>query len=1580
MSAELSGITPERTRAILVGAESYGGDPFHDLAGSAQDALGHARWLRENGVPAENIRLCVSPLDSARDRTAATASALGIPLLGADHDTVRRIIRDELPEWDADLLWLAWSGHGAITSGTARHLLVHADARPYEEAALDTANLQNALLYNPRYQRIRHKVVSIDACRNHVETLDAFGWSHIGTGPPTRTTSRLLLLHATQDGDLSYGDERGGAFTRALLAELAAAQGPWPPDPRPLIEQVRGRMAADADVLQIPSIDARTWDAEPLHYAGYRPRTRPSWLLTTDEVLRRLGNRGTYLTNDALPYVAPEDPAHPARPENLLARLDDPGRGRFGAPGCGLLLTGLAGAGKTRTCLEIAALAERSGWQVLHIHEAGALSARVLFEEIQEELKDRQDQRVLLVLDYLDQYSLDLRDLADLLHAERAEGARIACLASVRPGALAEVRERGSRTLFEEVELEQAEAHLRTVAARIFEEVAPNAFHAWGAEDMARICGTRPILALLLAIAFESTLDQSPDQQDGDRPAVPPPADLVDWLNRRTRRDIASADGAKRGEPDPVLVRASALATLACVQRRTAVEDAVDRFLEHQPGTHHTGESIVDNLEALGWLVTTTDGPDTVDTIHDIVTDQLLEQSFLPQAVTVDTPVLRAFLDALLGDLTTFRRAVGHLSRWAHDQSEPVRKKLAATLSKWLTRQAADVLALLLSTPEQGMRTLVAMSSATPWQQAVIDTWDDLAGPWIDRTTQPGLVRVLLTDAIRNSPRPVPPVLLDRARAWLDEHTATDLDALQLISALRRTDASGDLGGIGGSGDSGGFGVPGGPGGPGSSGVPGSPGGPGGSGVSRGPGAPGVPGSPNNSGALDDPAAERRAHLDAFTLTWLEAHGGAREARYALLALLTSQRDGDPAPGPAVIEQATRTTIALAHQLRGQPDTERLITALMRTARTDEDDSNLLHTAARDWLALYRGRERATFLISATLRRRDPDVRPGLAEHLGRYALDWLVVHGRKEKACFVLHDVLSRRGQPVTVERRAIDHALKWLARNGTTPPASFVLQPLLQVLRRQRASADADQLAQAVDRALTWTDLHPTVPGADFVIRNLLEWQGLATREHDEPTIIRRTLEPAVDWLDSFGVGAADDRLLKAVFFRTHALTGEQTARVTAVALDRLPEAPEESDRHIIGGLLRAAGPLPVETKNAALARATAWLTAYGSGVEAALVLGPYLLLAQPADIPADTRKTGAGLALDWLRTHGHTPQAFAVLRKMLFYWDVATDTLDAGQVMHTTIDHILDWLEDPEAHSPRPAAPEDTGDSAEDEPAVRLPEDADADTEDAADPAGYRRQVLVRVLFRFGARLTTAQAQRAADIALRLYRDRSREEIGEDSALHYLHRLPPLPAETEQRLLRQVRRVLTPGLTNPADARLLQAAVRRLRGAEDPDPRIVVRAVNWLDRHHRIPEAGFVLCHLLQFENLPKDAEQPTLTHARNWLKKYGDTENAAYVLAPLLLRREQAGAPDDGIVAQALGWLAGHGTSAPAWRVISRLADYTPAADHRDTLHGYPLAWAAANPDTADPERLIAAFTGDPAEATSCTSPEPAPTPR
>ncbi|MGW5640161.1 polysaccharide pyruvyl transferase family protein, partial [Streptomyces sp. NPDC003832] len=39
--------------------------------------------------------------------------------------------------------------------------------------------------------------------------------------------SAMIKGHG-QDGDISWGDERGGAFTRALLAELTAAKDPWP--------------------------------------------------------------------------------------------------------------------------------------------------------------------------------------------------------------------------------------------------------------------------------------------------------------------------------------------------------------------------------------------------------------------------------------------------------------------------------------------------------------------------------------------------------------------------------------------------------------------------------------------------------------------------------------------------------------------------------------------------------------------------------------------------------------------------------------------------------------------------------------------------------------------------------------------------------------------------------------------------------------------------------------------------------------------------------------------------------------------------------------------------------------------------------------------------------------------------------------------------------------------------------------------------------------------------------------------------------------------------------------------------------
>ncbi|MFF4834599.1 caspase family protein [Streptomyces sp. NPDC001315] len=1476
MSTELSGVTPERTRAILVGVERYDQGPFHDLPGPARDALAHAQWLRDNGVPPDNIRLCVSPLDHNREHTRTTARHLGLTLHDATHDVVKRILVDELPDWEGDLLWFAWSGHGAITSGTPRQLLIHAGGEPYKEVALCTDNLQNALLHSPPYQRIPHKVLCLDACRNHVETLEAFAQTQLPTRPPATTDTRLLVLHATQDGDLAQGDEQGGVFTRALLTELRTTDTPWPPDPRRLLETVRERMADDGE-RQIPWIDARTWDGDLLHHAGYRSRTRPAWLLPSDAILRRLGDRGTYLKDEVLPYIAPEDPQHPARPENLLARLDDPRRGRLGTPGCGVLLTGIAGAGKTRTCIEVAALADRSGWQVLHVDRAVGLTARTLAAEIQEELKDRGDQRLLLLLDYLDQYdSLDLRELADLLHAERSEGARIACLASVRPGAVGEVRKHGSLTLFEEVELAQSETHQRTIAASIFETVAPNSLAAWGPDKMATICGTRPILALLFALALEGSVDQAPN---GTHPAAPAPGQLVDWLVRRTRRDIESAAG---GASDSTVLHASALAVLACPQQRATVEEVVDHYLSTRPPHDHSGESIVDNLEALGWLVPTAEGPGTVDTIHDIVTDKLLDQSCLPTPYDpLNTSVLRSFLEALLGSPHTFRRAVNHLTRWSHEHNDRVQKKLTSTIGAWLATRAADVLALLLPTPAEGMRTLVSMISAPPWQQGVIDTWDSLAAPWIAHTTKPALVRAFLADAIRNSHHPVPGVLIDHALTWLDQHVTTDLDALQLIDTVRRT---------------------------------------------------------------DDLPTHHADHLESLTLRWLDAHGTAPEARYALQTLLP--------PGahtPAVTREATPVAITLAHRLRTDLETERLISTLLRTTdttATDPEQWSTLFTAARDWLTKYGTRERATFMLAAALRRPEAPVRSSLVEHIARYALAWLGYHRRKEAAGFVLKGVLTRNGFSTKMDNQAVKDALAWLARHGTTQQASFVLGPLFLLLRKLGPGADQADIDSVVHHALTWLDRNPTDHDGDFVLRNMLRWRGLSTTQHDEQTILRKATAHAIDWLETYGTTADNSVLLTALLDREDKLTDDQKDRATTVALHRLdadPEHQRDDHRHIIRELIRA-NTLPTRVSRAALHHATTWLTANGTNLDASLVLAPYLYRARFTDDSDPAMTFGADLALRWLRTHGRTPNAFFVLRNLFFYWTVPVEGIDGATIKAGTVDFVLDWLKDPEAHDRDPENPEST--------------DSDVPTDRGTDSGGapIQAQTLIRLLLLFGQHTNSEQAERIITAALEWFRERGLTGTADDNPLRHLHRLPPLTPQTEKNLGRYALSTL-PDRPDPEDTLILNPLLSRLRSAAEPDPRVLYRTLRWLRTHGLSPNATYILCHLLELEHLPEKTKGPALTHAIDWLRRHAALQDAAYVFGPLLHRMTVDDMPDDGTVRQALDWLAPHGLSEPAWRVLSRLALYPQAAAHADTVQTLATAWITAHPDAPDKhERL------------------------
>jgi len=55
-------VSPARTHAVVVGVEQYAAGSKWDLDGPASDACRIAGWLRDRGVPAEQISLHLSPL------------------------------------------------------------------------------------------------------------------------------------------------------------------------------------------------------------------------------------------------------------------------------------------------------------------------------------------------------------------------------------------------------------------------------------------------------------------------------------------------------------------------------------------------------------------------------------------------------------------------------------------------------------------------------------------------------------------------------------------------------------------------------------------------------------------------------------------------------------------------------------------------------------------------------------------------------------------------------------------------------------------------------------------------------------------------------------------------------------------------------------------------------------------------------------------------------------------------------------------------------------------------------------------------------------------------------------------------------------------------------------------------------------------------------------------------------------------------------------------------------------------------------------------------------------------------------
>lgn len=504
-------------------------------------------------------------------------------------------------------------------------------------------------------------------------------------------------------------------------------------------------------------------------------QTWPGRVVTHEEMLLGLRGRRTSLLEEELRFVGP-GPDHEADPQNLLTRLSGPDPR-------GVLVVGPAGAGKTRTCFEVAVAAHAEGQRVLHV----LASPVVTVEDLDEVLSDSDDRRVLLVFDYLDACpQLDLRALADrfLAHAKRS-GIDVACVASARPGSVRALQQRGVSLLFDQVTLRDDQLYRSEVTDHIVHAIAPAAVRHWGEMVMTEACGRRPIIALLIARAIEQRLADGHPASEG---VMLHSAELRPWLQDALRHDGLTATAAPGPGPLDTSVPttqelACAVAVAACPQPREAVEGAVEAFLTSSGPSPYSGRQAVDVLLSLGWL---DEAAGRLVLVHDIVADELLMQSLLPSpGYSVHRPSAEALCATVSRQGGSFALFTDHLRRMMADLSAQAPQHKADALEhfcgEWVVRHRGQLGAMLATAGEDGEQALLTMVLNRPWRSVVRECWAEVGRPWLVRAESALVATRFLAATLRSEE--VPEVIVVEALSWLSRRFG-QTDADHVIRAL----------------------------------------------------------------------------------------------------------------------------------------------------------------------------------------------------------------------------------------------------------------------------------------------------------------------------------------------------------------------------------------------------------------------------------------------------------------------------------------------------------------------------------------------------------------------------------------------------------------------------------------------------------------------------------------------------------------------------------------------------------------------------------------------------------------------------
>ncbi|MFP5268963.1 caspase family protein [Coleofasciculus sp.] len=253
-------VKPEQTYGLVVGIEKYQENSWN-VDGQVNDALKFAQWLSARGVPRDNIRLCLSPLEE----NGTLAESTEWVIEEATESNITTLITDVLSEKKGDLLYLFWAGHGLITSTRNRRLLcANATKRNWQNLDLDSL-----LVYlSSDSFKISHHICIIDACANYILESNGrptnLGRKTFPSGKP-RTKSQQFVLLATREGEQAKVNtgKKTGYFSQAVMEALADnSQNGCLPNMETIAQKVKQQLTR-LDKKQLPTyFYRRSWDGD----------------------------------------------------------------------------------------------------------------------------------------------------------------------------------------------------------------------------------------------------------------------------------------------------------------------------------------------------------------------------------------------------------------------------------------------------------------------------------------------------------------------------------------------------------------------------------------------------------------------------------------------------------------------------------------------------------------------------------------------------------------------------------------------------------------------------------------------------------------------------------------------------------------------------------------------------------------------------------------------------------------------------------------------------------------------------------------------------------------------------------------------------------------------------------------------------------------------------------------------------------------------------------------------------------------------------------------------------------------------